>query len=506
MAQPVTNLSLGDLVENAHEGVWLLDANSRTMYVNEQMARMLGSTADALRGRAFHEFVHERAPLAGEDEPKLALLEMTQPKEVRLKREDGSDLWVSLKVRGLPDGNGCSSGSAVLVLDLSTQKQEQEALRESERRFRMTVSNSPGIIFYQDTDFKITWVSKPPPPKPDIRVIGVTDLAFVGSDESARLREIKRRVMETGVGERTETVTWIDGNPLYLELAYEQRVDEDGKVIGLIGYARNMTDRKLAEDQLRALNETLEQRVAERTAALQARSEELASSQGQLRESEKHYRELADYNRRLVRELEHRVRNNLSGLLGLIAAMRQTAQDVGAFADAIEGRLRAMADVHRLLATTGWRAVDLRNLITHSLGAMQHLASWPAAQSIEGPPISVSPRRVVPLSLILVEWFTNSCKYGAHSRSGGKLEVTWEPHDGLVRLTWQEHGGPPVRESVIPSLGSELVNGFATRELGGHCETHIGPDGATHVLEFVADDMRDRETLTATTLPTSTAK
>ncbi len=90
--------------------------------------------------------------------------------------------------------------------------------------------------------------------------------------------------------------------------------------------------------------------------------------------------------------------------------------------------------------------------------------------------------------MILLEWFTNSCKYGVHSVPDGKLDLGWELIDGSigqrVRLRWTESGGPTVQGEIKPSLGTELVKGFATRELGGQCELSYPPTGADHVLEF----------------------
>ena len=74
-----------------------------------------------------------------------------------------------------------------------------------------------------------------------------------------------------------------------------------------------------------------------------------------LRQSERHHRQAAEYNKRLVLEVDHRVENNLAGLLSLVNLTRGGARSVDAFADAIEGRLLAMSRVHDVLAATGWR-------------------------------------------------------------------------------------------------------------------------------------------------------
>jgi PAS domain S-box-containing protein len=243
----------------------------------------------------------------------------------------------------------------------------------------------------------------------------------------------------------------------------------------------DITDRKRTEQAIQAMNEHLEQLVSQRTEAA--------------RESERHYREVAEHNRLLVQEVEHRVRNNLAGLLGLVSVMQARVKDVKTFAGAIEGRLRAMTHVHQLLARADWRSLELRFLIESAISSMHSMSAFPAAVELEGLKVLVPPRRVLPLTLILLEWLTNSCKYGAHSMSGGKLRLSWQvspsPRGPRVALDWQERGGPPVPASVTPSLGTELVHAFANRELGGHCEMRFPPQGAEHHLEFLVGTRAD---------------
>jgi two-component sensor histidine kinase len=229
------------------------------------------------------------------------------------------------------------------------------------------------------------------------------------------------------------------------------------------------------------MNEHLEKLVEQRTEAA--------------RDSERHYREVAEHNRLLVQEVEHRVRNNLAGLLGLVSVMQERVKDVKTFAGAIEGRLRAMAHVHQLLAKAEWRSLDLRFLLESAIASMNFLSACPAAVELQGERLLVPPRRVLPLTLILLEWLTNSCKYGAHSAPGGGLRVRWEvapsPRGQRVHLRWTERGGPRINGPVAPSLGTELVHAFASRELGGRCEMLFPPDGAEHHLEFLIGHRTD---------------
>jgi two-component sensor histidine kinase len=207
-----------------------------------------------------------------------------------------------------------------------------------------------------------------------------------------------------------------------------------------------------------------------------------------LQESERHYRELAERNLRLVREVEHRVRNNLAGLMALVSLLEANATEVGEFASALKGRLTAMTHVHQILAEAGWRPVSLRLLASSSLTSMSHLSCHAGPVSIDGPEISVNPKQAQSLAMILCEWFTNSCKYGARRVEGGALFVTWQmrTENGVkvVRLLWKERGGPPIMSPGAPSLGTALVRGLVAHELRGTCTLAFPLEGVEYSIEF----------------------
>jgi PAS domain S-box-containing protein len=516
--------------------------------------------------------------------------------------------------RAVPDvdaerGGGGGGGAVVCTGQDVTDRRaaERAALRESEERFRLAVEASPDTMFFQDAELRLTWVSKVLPPRKAEDFVGRTDAELLAPAEAARLGAIKRRVMETGVAERTEFEHVDgDGRRTIVDVMFVRRADADGKTLGIAGYARDVTDRRAVEHALAELNQSLEQRVAERTESLRFSEErfrliaeqapvsiqilspdgrtlrvnaafrrlfgvgaeelrdyniladpqleaagmmgqirrafagetvvvpalkyvpdrgplagqdrwaqataypvlgedgrvrevvivhedvtERRQAEDQLRERERHYREMAERNRLLMQEVEHRVGNNLAGLLGLVTMMRGRVRTVDAFATSIEARLRAMTRVHRSLAGSGWRSIGLGDLVRGVLRGMGQIAQCVAKEAVDGPDVSVPPKLALPLTLILAEWHTNSCKYGAHSVPGGELHVTWTVTEGRaagtrrIWLTWREQGGPPVRQPVIGSVGSDLVHAVATRELGGGCTMTCPPTGAHHAIEFV---------------------
>ena len=213
-----------------------------------------------------------------------------------------------------------------------------------------------------------------------------------------------------------------------------------------------------------------------------------AASEIALREAGRHFRQAADHNHRLAREVQHRVGNNLAALTGMVCLVEQTAADLPSFATAIRGRLEAMSHVHRLLGQGGYADIDLRRLVSSLLDVMGYGDGTKCEVALDGPAVTIPSTKVLALAMVLVEWITNSGKYGACASTTGRLAVHWEINSGgagnRLKLHWLERGGPAIQSPVVASLGMQLVEGFVTRELRGRCWLQYPSEGADLTIEF----------------------
>jgi len=114
------------IVETAHEGVWLLDTDDRTAYVNGRLAAMLDIPASEIVGRSFYDFVEEseRARIAGLFEERRAGIANSH--EQRLRRGDGTYLDVMINANPVFDERGEYSGSLKMVTDISDRRKVEE--------------------------------------------------------------------------------------------------------------------------------------------------------------------------------------------------------------------------------------------------------------------------------------------------------------------------------------------------------------------------------------------
>jgi PAS domain S-box-containing protein len=129
-ARAHSELDYRRLVETAHDGIWLVDADARTLYVNPRMAQMLGDTPDQLLGASMFEFVtDEWKPVA------LRHFEQrhsgpTARHDLELRSRSGPAFWASISSRPFAGGADTRNlGALALVTDVSEQrKRETEAL------------------------------------------------------------------------------------------------------------------------------------------------------------------------------------------------------------------------------------------------------------------------------------------------------------------------------------------------------------------------------------------
>ena len=186
--------------------------------------------------------------------------------------------------------------------------------------------------------------------------------------------------------------------------------------------------------------------------------------------------------RRMMQELQHRVKNMLSNVLALVSRARREADADLSVLDTLSARIRALSQTHKLLTEENWRAADIYALIQPELTDVY----GDERVSLAGPKILVNARAAVALGMAFHELATNAVKYGAFSQGGGKISLSWmRVDDGLderVVFRWVERDGPKIKQQTGAGFGSQLIASTITGSLHGSVETNWDPDGL--VVEF----------------------
>ncbi|MDU6138700.1 HWE histidine kinase domain-containing protein, partial [Bradyrhizobium sp.] len=171
----------------------------------------------------------------------------------------------------------------------------------------------------------------------------------------------------------------------------------------------------------------------------------------------------------MIAELNHRVRNILSLVRGLVAQSKDTANSVEEFAAILGGRIQALARAHDQITNLNWAPVALRHLLESEAGA--YLGARAGRVRMEGPDVALDPKAFATLALVVHEMMTNSAKYGALADSTGQVQVIWrlDPGASLV-IDWKESGGPPVQPPSRRGFGTTIIERSVPFDLKGDAE------------------------------------
>ena len=121
------------IVELAEEGIWVIDSNACTTYVNQAMARMLGYTEVEMFGRSLFNFMDEQAQHSAINNMKLRRQGIAERYEFRLRSQDGKDVWTYMSTSPVMDEEGNLISSCTLVYNITNRKEaEQQMLHLTE--------------------------------------------------------------------------------------------------------------------------------------------------------------------------------------------------------------------------------------------------------------------------------------------------------------------------------------------------------------------------------------
>lgn len=170
----------------------------------------------------------------------------------------------------------------------------------------------------------------------------------------------------------------------------------------------------------------------------------------------------------LIAELNHRVRNILSLIRGLLSQTRDSARSVDEFIGTLESRVHALARAHDQITADRWSPARLYDLIEVESGA--YLGERSDRVQLSGPNVLLTPGCFTVLALVIHEMLTNAAKYGALSDSG-TVKIDWRvDEDGSLLIDWTESGGPPVVAPTRRGFGSTVIERSIPYDLGGHAE------------------------------------
>ena len=423
--------------------VYITDASGLITYYNEAAAALWGYRPQLGLSEwcgFWKLYWPDGRPLPHDECPMALAVRESRPirgMEALAERPDGIRVPVIPYPTPLYDAAGELIGAVNMVVDITDRKRAEE----SARRLAAVVEFSDDAILTKDIDGVITSWNRGAQ-----RLFGYTAEETIGKlitilvpdDRHDEEREILGRIRRGERVDHYETVRRCkDGSLLDISLTLSPLKDAQGKIVGASKIARDITERRRAQERQKLL----------------------------------------------INEIQHRTKNTLA-IVQAIAT--QTLHNTPAERDAFVARLHALAGAHDLLRDDNWHQAALIDLVGKALNAFRekHRERF----VIDGPDgIFLDAQKSSLLVMALHELATNAVKYGALSNETGRVRVAWDISGDEApkrfRLCWKESGGPPVNPPKQKGFGSLLIERALQSQLGP-ARLDFDPDGLFCSIEI----------------------
>lgn len=400
----------------------IVGKDGRYEYVNEAY-RAFGATPDAVVGRHVSDLLDAEAFRKVKPHMDRAMAGDVVSFENRINVRSGVERDVLVTFAPRLSGAGEPNGYYGAVVDISDQKRRQREILERTQQYRAIADSIPYGIWTCDATGRLTYVSDSFLDLVGMSFEAAADFGWVsklipGSAETARAAW-NDCVARRGNWECEHRFVGSDGRHYDILAIARPVFDEAGELLSYVGLNLDITERKQREETLALVSA----------------------------------------------ELDHRVKNIFSLVITIARQASGSAMTLDDFRRGFEGRMRALASAHQMIAEGGWEGMSLKSLVETELApyGSTDRRTW----RIEGPDILLPVRTVQPLALAIHELATNAAKYGALKDVTGGLSVTWtDQPDGGVDILWEETGLTGIVAPDKAGFGSRVLKQVLVMQLG----------------------------------------
>jgi PAS domain S-box-containing protein len=323
----------------------------------------------------------------------------------------------------------------------------EQALRESEQRFRTMADTAPAMLWVTDANARCTFQSRAWYEYTGMDLGGASNFGWLDAvhpeDRDATRQEFLRANTQRASFSLDYRLRHADGAYRWVIDTGQPRFDADGAFLGYIGSVMDIHDRKQADQHLRMV----------------------------------------------LAELNHRVKNTLASIDAMAHQTARHSDSLEQFQQSFSQRIRSLGHAHGLLTRTRWEGASLRELLKTEL---KPRCGHDEQVHLNGPAIILRPKAALALHMVIHELATNAAKYGALSAAQGHVEVEWyvaqQSDEAQLHLRWTELGGPPVAPPVRRGFGSRVLDATVAYELEGELKLEFRKTGLICVINFPLTD------------------
>jgi PAS domain S-box-containing protein len=468
------------LLENVEDAIVACDAAGVLTVFNHAARKLHGLAERPITADSWADYYDLYLPdgrtrMRKEEIPLYRALqgEHVRDAEMVVAPRGGAPRTVLASGRAIYGPDGEKLGAVVVMRDFTEQKEAQEALRRESTLLHALMDNIPDAIYFKDTESRFTRVNRHVPYRggnaPE-EVVGKTDFDFFVEEHARAAYEDEQRIMRTGVPlvDKEECETYTDGSQTWLSTTKVPVFDEEGRVTGLVGISRDISERKRAEDARLELAREQAAR-AEAEAANRLKDEFLAT-------------------------LSHELRTPLTAVLGwakLLADGQVSAEKAGEVFGTIYRNARSQAqliddllDVSRII--TGKLRIEIARVDLASVVEAAASVVRPAAASkgvalrvrleADGAAVSGDAER---LQQVVWNLLSNAVKF---TPAGGEVEARVRPAGSQLEVAVSDTG-----VGIEPEFLPHVFERFRQADMGTtrrHAGLGLGLAIVRHLVEL----------------------
>lgn len=244
------------LAESAPVTIWMSDESGGITYINKHWHQLTGASLAQSLGEGWLNFIHPDDREGFLEQFQLTLkAKASLHQEVRIRRPDGSDCWCLIYASPRLMKNGDCQGFVGILMDIDGRKRAEDALRESEARFRSLADAAPAMIALTDEQYRLTFTNQA-----WLEFLGCSQEALVGrgwlqyvhpEDREDYLKQLYANMQSHQRFSMEYRCRRHDGEDRWVFMEVFPRFDESGRFIGHISSNLDITERKHYEQQLR---------------------------------------------------------------------------------------------------------------------------------------------------------------------------------------------------------------------------------------------------------------
>jgi two-component system cell cycle sensor histidine kinase/response regulator CckA len=251
------------LFEDSREAVYITTRDGNFVDVNQSFLDLFGCSREEIRDLRVQDFYvnpDDRHQFQGEIEEKGSVRDF----EVKLRKRDGAEMYCLITAKVRQAENGDILGYQGIIRDITKHKRTDEALQESEEKYRSILESmeegyfevdlAGNLTFFNDALCRITGF-------PRSELMGMNNREYTTPEAAKRMYQIFNKVYRTGKPARVmdHEIIAKDGKTVILEMSTSLMCDSAGEPIGFRGVVRDVTEREQAEEERKKLEAQLMQ-------------------------------------------------------------------------------------------------------------------------------------------------------------------------------------------------------------------------------------------------------